>query len=220
MFLLNVNRRQWLMGAAALVSALGVTLPSPSHAQSTMPDQIVKTTSEDVLNAVAQDKDLQNGNMTKLIDLIETKIVPHFDVTRMTRLAVGKNWKDASPEQQKALTKEFQTLLVRSYATAYTAYRQVKVEVEPLKLAGDEKDVMVKTKILLPGGAPPADVNYAMRPSENGWKVFDVIVGGVSLVTTYRNDFSAQIQQSGIDGLIKNLQDRNARLAQGPAKKQ
>lgn len=219
MFFRETHRRHWLLSTLALTGLLSLGLPAVSGAQSAAPDQIVKTTSEDVLNAVAQDKDLQNGNMTKLIDLIQTKIVPHFDVQRMTRLAVGKNWKDASPEQQSALTKEFQTLLVRSYATAYTAYRQVKVEVEPLKLAGDEKDVMVKTKILLPGGAPPADVNYAMRPSEGGWKVFDVIVGGVSLVTTYRNDFSAQIQQGGVDGLIKNLQERNAKIGQGPAKK-
>jgi phospholipid transport system substrate-binding protein len=182
------------------------------------PDALVRTTSEEVLRAATDDKDLRNGAPSKLVEVIETKIVPHFDMNRMTRLAVGKSWREATPEQQKTLVHEFQTLLVRSYAAAYTTYRQVKVDVKPLKLAGNEDDVTVKTQILLPGGAPPVGVDYAMGATSNGWKVYNVVVEGVSLVTTYRNYFTAQIQTSGIDGLIRNLQDRNAK-ALVPAKK-
>jgi len=175
------------------------------------PDVVVRNTGEDVLRAVNEDEGVRNGAPTKLVALIETKIVPHFDMNRMTRLAVGKNWREATPEQRKTLTNEFQTLLVRSYAAAYSAYKQVKVEVRPLKLAGNEDDVTVKTQILLPGGAPPVAVDYAMGATPEGWKVYNVVVDGVSLVTTYRNDFTGQIQAGGIDGLIKNLQERNAK---------
>jgi phospholipid transport system substrate-binding protein len=112
--------------------------------------------------------------------------------------------------------REFQSLLVRSYATAYTAYKQVKVDVRPLRMNGNEDDVIVKTQITLPGGAPPVGVDYSMISTRDGWKVYDVTVDGVSLVTTYRNDFTAQVQQGGIDALIRNLQERNAQFtAQG-----
>lgn len=203
---------QWSMVIGALLFA------GASAADFPPPDTLVKTTGDDVLKAIADDKEGRNGNPNKLVDVIETKIVPHFDMNRMTRLAVGKSWREATPEQQKTLVAEFQTLLVRSYAAAYSAYRQVKVDVTPLKLAGGEDDVTVKTKILLPGGAPPVGVDYAMGATANGWKVYNVVVDGVSLVTTYRNDFTAQIQSGGIDGLIRNLQERNAR-ALAPAKK-
>lgn len=182
------------------------------------PDTLVKNTSEDVLRMVAEDKDLKNGNIDKLVGLIEARIVPHFDMVRMTRLAVGRAWREATPEQQKALVREFQSLLVRSYATAYTAYKQVKVDVRPLRMNGNEDDVVVKTQITLPGGAPPVGVDYSMIATQNGWKVYNVTVDGVSLVTTYRNDFAAQIQQAGIDGLIRNLQERNAQFT-GQGKK-
>lgn len=206
----------WVVLIRALSVALSVLFlaATPARADRLLPDAVVKTTSEDVLRQVADDKDLRNGNTVKLIELIETKVLPHFDIARMTRLAVGKNWPRATSEQQREIVRQFQTLLVRSYGTAYSAYRQVKVEVAPLKLAGGETDVTVKSKILLPGGAPPVTVDYAMHQTEDGWKVYNVVVDGVSLVTTYRNDFTAQIEQSGIDGLIKNLQERNAKALQ------
>jgi len=203
---------RWLLLCGAMLVA------TTSAADFPPPDVVVRTTGEDVLRAVNEDEGVRNGTPTKLVSLIETKIVPHFDMNRMTRLAVGKNWREATPEQRKTLTNEFQTLLVRSYAAAYSAYKQVKVEVKPLKLAGNEDDVTVKTQILLPGGAPPVAVDYAMGATPEGWKVYNVVVDGVSLVTTYRNDFTGQIQAGGIDGLIKNLQERNAK-ALLPAKK-
>jgi len=204
---------RWSILVGVLLSAAATAAEFPP------PDVVVRTTSEDVLRLVADDKDLRNGATSKLVDLIETKVVPHFDMTRVTRLAVGKYWTDATPEQQKVLVDEFHTLLVRSYAAAYSAYRLVKVEVTPLQLAANDNDVIVKSRILLPGGAPPVGVDYAMRLSAEGWKVYNVTVDGASLVTTYRNDFAGQIQTGGIEGLIKYLKERNAKALAAPAKK-
>lgn len=191
---------------------------APALAQVVPPDELVRTTSEQVLKMAAEDAATRNGNSARLVELIETRVVPHFDMKKVTRLAVGRPWRDATAEQQVTLVREFQTLLVRSYAAAYTAYRQVKVEVPPLKLSGGEDEVVVKTRILLPGGAPPVGVDYSMGRSDAGWKVFNVTVDGVSLVTTYRSEFAAQIQNGGIDGLIGYLRERNARVGQ-PAPK-
>ena len=209
--MLTLSRWSPLLGMLLGASVIAAEFPPP--------DAVVKTTSEDVLRLVEQDKDLLNGSTSKLVDLIETRIVPHFDMTRVTRLAVGKYWNDATPEQQKILVDEFRTLLVRSYAAAYSAYRLVKVDVTPLQLAANDNDVTVKTRILLPGGAPPVGVDYAMRLSGEGWKVYNVTVDGASLVTTYRNDFAAQIQAGGIEGLVKYLKERNAKALAAPAKK-
>lgn len=206
-----------LMSVCLPVLALVLTLAGAAHAdEPTPPDVLVRTTSEEVLRLVAEDKDLRNGNASKLVDLIETRILPQFDMSKMTRLAVGKNWRQATQDQQKQLIKEFQTLLVRSYSAAYSAYRHVKVDVKPLKVI-DGEDVTVKTQILLPGGAPPVAVDYAMNATPDGWKVYNVVVEGVSLVTTYRTEFGVQIEQGGIDGLIRNLQERNSKVAQPPA---
>lgn len=206
-----LSRWSTLIGVLLSAAATAAEFPPP--------DVVVRTTSEDVLRLVADDKDLRNGATSKLVDLIETKVVPHFDMTRVTRLAVGKYWTDATPEQQKVLVDEFHTLLVRSYAAAYSAYRLVKVEVTPLQLAANDNDVIVKSRILLPGGAPPVGVDYAMRLGAEGWKVYNVTVDGASLVTTYRNDFAGQIQTGGIEGLIKYLKERNAKALAAPAKK-
>lgn len=190
---------------------LALCLPLAAIADNPAPDVLVRTTTDDVMRLLQDDKDLKAGNPARVVGLIEEKIVPHFDFARMTKLAVGRSWREATPEQQKALVHEFQTLLVRSYATAYTAYRQIKVDVKPLKLAGGEDDVTVKSQILLPGGAPPVGVDYSMGASPAGWKVYNIAVDGVSLVTTYRNDFGAQIQQGGLDALIRSLQARNSK---------
>ena len=190
---------------------LALCLPLAAIADNPAPDVLVRTTTDDVMRLLQDDKDLKAGNPARVVGLIEEKIVPHFDFARMTKLAVGRSWREATPEQQKALVHEFQTLLVRSYATAYTAYRQIKVDVKPLKLAGGEDDVTVKSQILLPGGAPPVGVDYSMGASPAGWKVYNIAVDGVSLVTTYRNDFGAQIQQGGLDALIRSLHERNSK---------
>jgi phospholipid transport system substrate-binding protein len=201
-----------------LVAAGLLLLPVPPCLAQTAPDQIVKSVAEEVLSIMRQDKELRAGSQSRMAQLIEEKVAPHFDFERMTRLAVGKNWRQASPDQQKSLVHEFHNLLVRSYSAAYTAYKEVTVEVKPVRLQPDEDDVQVRTQMKVPGGAPPVQVDYSMYKSPSDWKVYDVAVDGVSLVTTYRSTFADQIRQSGIDGLVKSLHEMNAQKAQ-PAKK-
>jgi phospholipid transport system substrate-binding protein len=172
------------------------------------PDQLVRRTTDEVLAIIKSDKELQTGNPRKVVELAEQKVLPHFDFTRMTRLAVGRNWAQASDAQKEALTREFRTLLVRTYSTSLTAYRDQKIEVKPLQMAAGDKDVTVHTAVIQQGG-PQIPIDYAMEKADSGWKVYDVVIDGASLVTTYRGTFNDQIQKGGIDGLIKTLQDRN-----------
>ena len=175
----------------------------------TPPDKLVKDVANDVLRSLREDPDLRTGSQSKMSELIEKKVAPHFDFERMTRLAVGRSWRDASEEQKKALIEQFRQLLVRSYSTAYSAYRNIVVDVKPARLKEGDEDVQVRSEIKLPGGAPPVNVDYAMYKNDAEWKVYDVIVDGVSLVTTYRSSFSEEIRQNGIDGLIKSLREKN-----------
>jgi phospholipid transport system substrate-binding protein len=172
------------------------------------PDALVRKTTDEVLAIIKADKDLQSGNTRKIVELAEQKVLPHFDFTRMTRLAVGRNWAQASDAQKDALTKEFRTMLVRTYSTSLTQYRDQKIDVKPTKVSGQDKDVVVRTAVIQQGG-PPIPIDYAMERADAGWKVYDVIIDGASLVTTYRGTFNDQIQKGGIDGLIKTLQERN-----------
>ena len=190
--------------AAALIA---VALPVAALAQEA-PDQLVRRTTDEVLAIIKSDKDLQAGNSRKVVELAEQKVLPHFDFARMTRLAVGRNWNQASDAQKEALTKEFRTMLVRTYSTSLTQYRDQKIDVKPVKMAAGDKETTVRTAVIQQGG-PPIPIDYAMEKSDSGWKVYDVIIDGASLVTTYRGSFNDQIQKAGIDGLIKTLQDRN-----------
>jgi phospholipid transport system substrate-binding protein len=205
------------VSACLLLAAATLGVAAPAGAQ-TPPDQLVRGVADDVLKIIRQDPELRAGSQSRMADLIEQKIAPHFDFERMTRLAVGKNWRQASPDQQRSLVQEFRNLLVRSYSAAYSAYKEVAVDVRPLRLQPSDEDVQVRTQIKLPGDVPPVSVDYSMYKSPASWKVYDVAVDGVSLVTTYRSSFSEQIRQNGIDGLVKSLQDMNARKAE-PAKK-
>jgi phospholipid transport system substrate-binding protein len=200
-----------LTGLLAVV-AVALLLPlSVSAAQA--PDALVRSVADDVLRIVQQDRELRAGDTEKMAQLIEEKIVPHFDFERMTRLAVGRSWREANPEQRKQLVDEFRTLLVRSYSAAYSAYKYIVVEVRPVKVQPSDDDVQVKSQIKLPGGAPPVNVDYSMVKNGEEWKVYDVTVDGVSLVTTYRSTFADEVSRGGIDGLIKSLKDRNAAKA-------
>jgi len=172
------------------------------------PDALVRRTTDEVLAIIKADKDLQAGNPRKVVELAEQKVLPHFDFTRMTRLAVGRNWAQASDAQKEALTREFRTMLVRTYSTSLTAYRDQKIEVKPLQMAAGDKEVTVRTAVIQQGG-PQIPIDYAMEKTDSGWKVYDVVIDGASLVTTYRGTFNDQIQKGGIDGLVKTLQDRN-----------
>jgi phospholipid transport system substrate-binding protein len=183
------------------------------------PDALVKRTTDEVLAIIKSDKGVQSGNTAKVVELAEEKVLPHFDFARMTRLAVGRSWSKATPAQQEALTREFRTLLVRTYSNSLSQYRNQKIEVKPLKASAGDKDVTVKTAVIQQGG-PPIPIDYAMEKGEGGWKVYDVVIDGASLVTTYRGSFSDQIQKGGIDGLVKTLQERNSgSAAPGAAKK-
>lgn len=193
---------------ALAVTALALFAGATAFAQELAPDALARKSIDEVLAVIRADKELQNGNPKKLHALVEEKILPHFDFTRMTRLAVGRNWAQASDAQKEALTREFQTLLVRTYSTSISQYRNQTIDVKPAKIASGDKDTVVKTVVNQPGGQP-IPIDYAMERTDKGWKVYDVMVDGVSLVTTYRSSFNDQIQKSGIDGLVKTLADRN-----------
>jgi phospholipid transport system substrate-binding protein len=172
------------------------------------PDALVKRVTDELVAMIKTDKDLQAGNPAKVVEIAEAKVLPHFDFARMTRLAVGRNWQQATDAQKEALVKEFRTLLVRTYSSSLSTYRNQTIEVKPLKLSPNDKEATVRTAVIQQGG-PPIPIDYSMEKEASGWKVFDVVIDGVSLVTTYRGSFNDQIQKGGIDGLVKTLSDRN-----------
>lgn len=175
------------------------------------PDALVKNVTQEVLTIIREDKDLQSGNTKRAVELVEAKVLPHFNFKRMTALAVGRDWRQASPAQQQALTDEFKTLLVRTYSNALTAYKNQTVDFRPFRMQPNETDVTVRTQVSQPG-AKPVGMDYSLEKSEASWKVYDVVVGGVSLVTNYRDSFATEVRNGGIDGLIKSLQEKNRSL--------
>ncbi|HKW38587.1 MAG TPA: ABC transporter substrate-binding protein [Burkholderiales bacterium] len=180
-----------------------------AQAQAVAPDVLVKTITDDVAAAIKKDKDIRAGDAAKAADLIEAKIVPHFNFTRMARIAMARNWRTATPEQQKELAAEFKTLLVRTYSTALTNYRDQQIEYKPLRAKPDDTEVTVKSEVRQSGSSQPVSIDYEMEKTDKGWKVYDVKVGGVSLVTTYRDTFASEVREHGVDGLIKSLAAKN-----------
>jgi phospholipid transport system substrate-binding protein len=172
------------------------------------PDALVKQTAEEVLTIIKNDKDIQAGNQKKVYAVAEEKILPNFDFDRVCRMVLGKNWKAATPEQQAGFQKEFRSLLLRTYASALGKYRDQVIEYKPLRAEPGAKNVTVKTQILQPGGQPIA-VDYSLTKVENGWKVYDIVIENVSLVTNYRSQFSNEIKLNGLDSLIKKLAEKN-----------
>jgi phospholipid transport system substrate-binding protein len=179
-----------------------------AHAELVAPDVLIKNTVQEVITVIKQDKGIQSGDQKKITALVDAKVLPHFDFVRMTQLAVGKNWRSATPEQKQALVTEFRNMLVRTYTKVFTVYRDQAIDVKPLKMAADDTEVTVKTVITKPG-SQPIPVDYEMKKATDGWKVFDISIEGVSMVLSYRGTFTSQIQESGIDGLIKTLSDKN-----------
>lgn len=179
----------------------------------TPPDVLVKNVTTEVVEIIAKDKEIRSGNRAKLIEVIDAKVLPHFNFTSMTQLAMGQNWKSATPEQRKQLVDAFRTLLVRTYASALAAYSEQKFDYRPLRAKPTDTDVTVQVRVIQPG-AQPVPLDYSMEKTPAGWKVYDVIVGGVSLVANYRSEFSAVVRNSGIDALIKDLQTKNRALEQ------
>jgi phospholipid transport system substrate-binding protein len=182
---------------------------SMAHAEVVAPDALIRSTVQEVVAVIKQDKDIQAGNQKKILALVDDKVLPNFDFARMTQLAVGRSWRGATAEQKQSLVSEFRNLLVRTYTKAFTVYRDQTIEVKPLKLPTDATEATVKT-LILKQGAQAVPVDYEMEKMAEGWKVFDISIEGVSMVTSYRGDFANQIQQNGLDGLIKRLQEKNA----------
>lgn len=172
------------------------------------PDELVKRTADDVLATVKSDADIQAGDQAKIFALTEEKILPNFNFDKVSRLVLGKNWTKATPEQKTAFQAEFRTLLIRTYATALSKYKNQTIEYKPLRMAEGAATASVKTAILQPGGQPIA-VDYSLEKKADTWKVYDIVIEGVSLVTNYRGQFAQEIRQNGLDSLIKKLADKN-----------
>ena len=177
-------------------------------AADTAPDTLAKSTTEEVLAILRANTDVRN-DPKRVRELVEAKVLPHFDFTKMTRLAVGKSWRQASPHQQQTLVTEFRNLLVRTYGSSLTQYKNETVEFKPARMEPNATDVTVKSQINRAAGGQPIAVDYSMEKTPAGWKVYDVTIEGVSLVTTYRGSFADEVQRSGIDGLIASLQQKN-----------
>ncbi|MBL8431215.1 MAG: ABC transporter substrate-binding protein [Dechloromonas sp.] len=193
-----------------------VLLASPVVAQEA-PDALVKRVTEEVLEIVRKDKDIQNGSTQKAVELVDQKVLPHFDFRHMTALAVGKDWKKASPAQQQQLTAEFKTLLVRTYSNALTSYKNQKIVYKPFRMNAGDSEALVRTEVIQPG-SKPVPIDYNLEKADAGWKVFDVVVAGISLVTNYRDQFAQEVRNGGIDGLIAAIAGKNKSLAGGGAR--
>jgi phospholipid transport system substrate-binding protein len=204
----------------ALVLAIATTATTAASAD-IAPDALARSVTDEILAIVRADKEVAMGtNREKLMQLVETKVLPHFNFTRMTQLAVGRNWRQATPDQQKVLTEEFRNLLVRTYTTAFTQYRNEIIEYRPLRMAPTDTDVVVKSLIKRSSSqGQPVAVDYSMEKAGPTWKVYDVKIEGISLVENYRNTFNTEIQKNGVDGLIKVLSDKNKTLAAQAAAK-
>ena len=171
------------------------------------PDALVKRVSQEVLAIIKTDPKVKAGDQARIREVVETKLLPNFDFERITALAMGRNWSKATPEQQKQLVEQFRALLVRTYSGALTRYSDQTMEYKPLRADANATEVTVRTEVV--GQGAPVPIDYSMAKSSSGWKVYDIIVGGVSLVTNYRDEFNEQIKSGGVDGLIKTLQSKN-----------
>lgn len=187
-------------------------LPAGAAATAVAPDVLARNVTEEVISVLRSDKDIQAGNQRKARDLIESKIAPHFNFTGMTQLAMGKNWGAASAEQRKALTDEFRSLLVQTYSASLQLFRDQIIEYRPLKLAPGDNDVLVRSLVKQSGGGEPVQVDYGVEKTDQGWKIYNVKIGGISLIESYRSTFNTEIQKNGVDGLIRTLRDKNKSL--------
>ena len=191
----------------SLAAALLALAAASAFAQEA-PDALVKRVSQDTIGIIKSDPKVQAGDQQRIREVVETKLLPYFDFERITALAMGRNWRQASPEQQKQLVEQFRQLLVRTYSGALAQYRDQTIEYKPLRAEAGATDVTVRTEVVRPGQTP-VQIDYGMAKEDSGWKVYDVIVGGVSLVTNYRDEFNAQIKSGGVDGLLKTLQAKH-----------
>ncbi len=192
-----------VLGLAANVSAMEA------------PDTLVKRISKEVMDAAKANKEIKKGNQKQIYTLVETKIFPHVNFQRMTSLAAGRYWRQATPAQKEQLTKEFRDLLVYTYSNAVSKIDNQRLEFKPLRMSPDATDVIVYSRIIQPRGGDPIELSYRMEKTDDGWKIYDVDVLGVWLVETYKGTFASEISRSGIDGLIQVLAQKNTQLASG-----
>ena len=198
--------------AKALCSFVLATWLIMGHTQEMLaPDVLVKNVTTEVVDLITKDKEIRSGDRAKLIQVIESKVLPHFNFNSMTALAMGQSWNKATPEQKKRLIEEFRTLLVRTYASALAAYSEQRFDFRPLRAKPTDTDVTVNVRVMQ-SGAQPVPIDYSMEKTGAGWKVYDVMVGGVSLVANYRTEFNNTVRESGIAGLIKSMQAKNRTL--------
>ncbi|MES2898434.1 MAG: ABC transporter substrate-binding protein [Pseudomonadota bacterium] len=199
-----------------LSATLAISASSAAFAQEA-PDALVKRISADVIETAKNDKEIQAGNQKRVMDLVESKILPHVDFMRMTSLAAGRFWREATPAQQKQLANEFRTLLIFTYSGALSQIKNETVEFKPLRADPADQEVEVRSVVNMSRGEP-VTLNYRLAKSAQGWKIFDINVLGAWLVETYKGTFATEIGKSGIDGLIKALAERNNKLANKPSK--
>ena len=198
-----------------LIRMLGAMLIAlPVFAQDLGPEELVKKVTAEVMEALKNDKQLASGDRRRAIKLAEEKVLPHVDFEESTRLAVGRAWAKATPEQKKKLTQEFRNMLVRTYSNAIQPYEGQQMKVMPVRMKPGDTEATVQNQFTR-GGAQPVKIDYSMRKTDAGWKIYDIVVEGVSLVLTYRSEFDAVVKQEGIDGLIKRLAQKNTPAAVG-----
>ncbi len=205
---------QLIVTAAAVAISTSV-IAAPAPATNEAPDALVKRVSTDVIDSVKADKDIQSGNRNKIMDLVNSKILPYVDAQKMTQQAAGRYWRQATPEQQKQLSDEFRTLLVYTYSGALAQIKNETVEFKPFRADPADTDVEVQSQVNMPRGEP-ITLNYRLSKTPQGWKIYDINVLGAWLVQTYASTFASEISKGGIDGLIKKLHDRNQQLASKP----
>ena len=197
----------------SVVVLLSTLLLAPTTwATVTSPDTLVDNTAQEVLTIIRQDKGIKSGKKARLLNLVEAKILPHFDFKHMTKLAMGKNWSKAAPRQQQEIANQFRTLLVRTYYKALSVYSDHTIKVTPIKDIAENTNVTVKTQAIKNNSHHTVPINYSMEKTSNGWKVYDITVAGISLVINYRGSFNSQIRRGGIEGLLKTLSDKNHKL--------
>lgn len=189
---------------------------TPTRAQAQRPDDLIKQVSVEVLDTIKADKSLQQGDVQKIVALVDEKVMPHVNFQRMTASAVGRYWRQATPEQQKRLQEEFKILLVRTYSGALTQVKDQKVHIKPMRGSPDDPEVVVRSEIR--GGGDPIQLDYRLEKTSNGWKIYDVNVLGVWLVENYRSSFAQEIGANGIDGLIAKLAERNKSAGGAPSR--
>jgi phospholipid transport system substrate-binding protein len=194
--------------------ALSLFLAFPVAGQDLGPEELVKKITHEVMEAIKGDKQLAAGDRQRAIKLAEEKILPHVDFEEATRLAVGRSWTKASPEQKNKLVSEFRNMLVRTYSNAIQPYQGQQMKVMPVRMKPGDTEVTVQNQFVR-SGAQPVKIDYSMRKTDKGWKIYDIVAEGVSLVLTYRSEFDAVVKQDGIDGLIKRLSQKNAPAAVG-----